>query len=503
MQEINMKKDGYARVLKYTGVFGGVQGLSMIATIVRNKFAAMFLGPAGLGLVSVYNTTITLISNATNFGIPFSAVRNISALYDEDESAKDKISEFVEVVRNWSVLTAILGVLFCCCCSYYLSEWTFGNSDYTLAFILLSPILGLMAISSGELAILKSIRRLQPVALISLYCAVGSLFVTIPLYYFVGVNGIIPSLILLALLTMGITLFYSCKYYHFHISLFSVDSLKKGIPMIKLGVAFILAGIFGSGVEYIIRSYLLNVDSLDCVGLYNAGYSITVTYAGLLFTAMGTDYFPRLSSICKDVDKMNFTVNQQMEISVILASPLLVLFILVMPILLPLLYADTFLPVINMAKCAAFSIYFKAMILPIAYISLARGDSKSYLLLELIGDICVVLLIIIGFRYWGLLGTGVAISVAYLLELFLVYTYTHFHYRFRLSMSVFKVFLIQLPSGILAFILSFCLRGILYWLLGIICIAISAFISLRILQKRTNLLDVFKMKINSLLKKKK
>ena len=55
MQEINIKKDGYARVLKYTGVFGGVQGLSMIATIVRNKFAAMFLGPAGLGLVSVYN----------------------------------------------------------------------------------------------------------------------------------------------------------------------------------------------------------------------------------------------------------------------------------------------------------------------------------------------------------------------------------------------------------------------------------------------------------------
>lgn len=42
--------NGYRHILKYTSVFGSVQGLNVIAGLVRNKFAALFLGTAGMGL---------------------------------------------------------------------------------------------------------------------------------------------------------------------------------------------------------------------------------------------------------------------------------------------------------------------------------------------------------------------------------------------------------------------------------------------------------------------
>lgn len=34
--------NGYRHILKYTSVFGSVQGLNVIAGLVRNKFAALF-----------------------------------------------------------------------------------------------------------------------------------------------------------------------------------------------------------------------------------------------------------------------------------------------------------------------------------------------------------------------------------------------------------------------------------------------------------------------------
>ena len=88
--------------------------------------------------------------------------------------------------------------------------------------------------------------------------------------------------------------------------------------MVKLGIAFVFAGIMGSGADFVIRSYLNHVGSLNVVGLYNAGFMLTMTYAGMVFSAMETDFFPRLSAVHDNVENQNQTVNQQIEVSLLL-----------------------------------------------------------------------------------------------------------------------------------------------------------------------------------------
>ena len=100
-------------------------------------------------------------------------------------------------------------------------------------------------------------------------------------------------------------------------------SLHKGSGMLRLGVAFTLAGVVGSGAEMFIRSFLNVTNSLDVVGLYNAGYMITITYAGLVFAAMESDYFPRLSAVNQDIEATNLMVNKQTEVSILMMAPLL------------------------------------------------------------------------------------------------------------------------------------------------------------------------------------
>ena len=59
-------------------MFGGVQGLNIAITLVRNKCVALLLGPAGMGLASLFTTIVNFFNQATSLGISFSAVRHIS-----------------------------------------------------------------------------------------------------------------------------------------------------------------------------------------------------------------------------------------------------------------------------------------------------------------------------------------------------------------------------------------------------------------------------------------
>ena len=355
------KQNSYSHILKYTSLFGGVQVLSILVGLVRNKLVALILGPMGMGLLALFSSTIKLVGDSTNLGLSISAVRNMSGAYDCGDH--EHLLRSISVFRHWSLLTSLFGMLVCIVLSPLLSSWTFSFGDHTLHFVLLAPVVALTTFSTGELAILKATRRLRDIAENSVYAMLVTLFVSVPIYYFFGYKGIVPSLLLVILLQTIIVMRYSLRAYPFRLN-FSRALLGEGCGFLKLGVAFVIAGMAGSGVEMAIRAYISNVDGVDTVGLYNAAYVMIFTYVGTVFTAMETDYYPRLSSISKLGREFNLTVNKQIEVSLHLVSPMLVFFILAMPVLLPLLYSGKFLPVLPMMQVAALAMYARAIFLP-------------------------------------------------------------------------------------------------------------------------------------------
>lgn len=91
-----------------------------------------------------------------------------------------------------------------------------------------------------------------------------------------------------------------------------------------------------------IRAYINRIGELSDVGLFNAGWTLAVVYAGLVFSAMEADYFPRLSSVKEMGVEQNDCVNKQLEINVLLMGPILTGMILALPVLIPLLYDHRF-----------------------------------------------------------------------------------------------------------------------------------------------------------------
>ena len=479
------ESDGsYRHILKYTGIFGGVQGLNILLSLVRTKCVALLLGPSGMGLASLFNTTVGFVSQATNLGLPISAVRRISELYDQEDRAA--LEHFVKVIRGWSLLTALVGMLVCVAIGPFLSNTTFAWGDHSLHFMLLSPAVGMMAVTGGETAILKGMRCLGSLAVIQVLAVVAALVISVPVYYVFGESGIVPVIVMMAFATMVLTIRRSLRL--IPLQLRGVKGiLGEGMETVRLGVAFTLAAVIGTASEMLIRSYLNVTGDLDVLGLYNAGYMLTITYAGMVFSAMEADYYPRLSAVQQDIPATNNTVNRQMEVSVLLISPMLAALIIGLPLIVPILFSPQFLPIVGMAQVAALAMYFKVLTLPVAYITLARGFSLSYLFLETSYFVVFIALIIFGYQHWGLLGTGIAITLAHVFEYLLVNGYAYKKYGYRISATVYGYALVQVLLGVLAYLLSLTAEGILYWGAGSLLVLLSLGLSFRVLHRKTHL----------------
>uniref|UniRef100_A0AB33JKF5 O-antigen translocase n=1 Tax=Prevotella sp. GTC17260 TaxID=3236796 RepID=A0AB33JKF5_9BACT len=474
--------DSYAHILKYTGLFGSMQGLSILVGIIRTKLVALILGPDGVGLMSLFNSTIRLLGDTSQLGLPVSGVRKISYAYEHND--QESLAHHIKLLRSWGLVTGIVGMILCVALSPLLNSWTFNWGNHTLHFMLLAPIVALSTITGGELAILKGTRRLRPLALISLFQVALALIISVPLFLLWQQAAIIPSLLLVALSQMLLTIGYSYRYHPLRLSL-QPDFLTQGNSTIRLGIAFMLAAMMGSGAEFIIRLFLNTRGNLDDVGLYNAGFMMTMTYAGMVFTALETDYFPRLSAIGNDTKQQNRLINRQIEVSLLLLAPMLIAFLAGMPIILPLLYSSKFLPALGMVQPAVLAMYLRALTLPLCYVPLARGDSSTYLIVEGLSAVAIIVAVGFGFTHWGLTGAGFGILMAGLADFFVLTSVAFRRYGYRMNRS-------NIGYTIFHFLLLLCTYAVAtttqdwtYWAAGFIFFLISAAFSWRILRQKT------------------
>lgn len=465
------KDNSYSHILKYTGIFGGVQGLNILVGVVRNKFAALFLGPSGMGLLSLFNSTVNLISSATNLGIPTTGVKMISEKYEE---SRREVVDAVHSIRTYSLISATLGMLITILLGPLFDVSTFSWGNHTLHYVLLGPIVFFTVLAGGETAILKGTRQLRALAFSSSFLALFSLLVSVPIYWQWGESGILAVLFLLALCQWALCFRYAVRYYPLRFD-FSKASLCKGIPMIRLGLAFVLAGFMNSGAEFLIRAYLNHTADLELVGLFNAGVTIVIVYAGMVFSVMESDYYPRLSAIKEQGSKLNLCVNRQLEINVLLMGPIIMAIILCLPIIIPLLYDSKFMGMLRMTQIAALSMLFKAVYLPIEYLPLSRGESRYFLVQETLATLLLISCQLMGFEWNGLTGLGAGIVVAYAIEAIAVIIFSRWHYGYSLSSAAGWHLSTQVMVGCGMIFLAFYLdyHSWSYWIYGICLLLLS------------------------------
>ena len=113
--------------------------------------------------------------------------------------------------------------------------------------------------------------------------AFGAL-ISILLYASWGLAGIIPVILLTALATLGLFYNSSRKVCRYHICPLRWRLLSQGLPAVRLGIAFVGAGVCYSLVCLLINSTLAQMSDIATLGLYSVGLTLTVSYARIIFS---------------------------------------------------------------------------------------------------------------------------------------------------------------------------------------------------------------------------
>lgn len=480
----------YSRTFKYLGIFGGAQGVSMFLNLIRNKAASLMLGAIGLGLITLYNRTIQMFSECTNLSLSFSAVRRLSYAFENEE--KESIVHCVKIIRSIAFLTGVVGMLLFLACSPLIAKWIFGSYTYYLSrFVMLSPVILFMAVTGGEVAVLRGVRQLNSLALYSLYTSFAAVVFAVPLYYLRGLGGIFPAIFLISLAQMVFVLRYSLKLYGYRIAPFSISLIYEGLDMVKMGAGYIYASILTSCSVWLICKALSEIGNGTVTGLFSAGFVLVTMMPSILFAALDSDYYPRLSGIFRKPKERNSMVNEQIEIHVLVQAPLILGVIVIMPYLLPMLYSAEFMPAVKMTQMAMFGLLLHTLTYPISFMPLSKGDSFTFLVQESIYNVSLVVLVVIGYSHYGLRGVGVAMFLARVVDFAVVYAIAHRKYSFRLSWRVTKYFIINVLLYAIVLFAIVEMSGAKAWVIAFGCVGCSGLVSLYMLAKH----EVFLYKV--------
>ena len=416
--------------MKAMGLFGGVQVAGILCSIIRTKLVAMWIGPVGVGLFGLFNNALEMISTGTNLGIRSSSVRDISQAIAGHDSGM--VARMVTVVRKWSMWLGLAGALVTLALAPMLSQVTFGDQTHIWGFVALSVAVLLQALTNGEYAVLQGTSRLKRLASVTLWGTIVGLAVSIPLFYWLRERSILPSILAYA---AALALFAWCfrnrEYPPAAISRHETINMGKGF--VRLGIYMTLGNFATILASYAFNAWLNVNAGTEAVGYYQAGYTLINKYTGLILTALGMEYYPRLARVADSRIRLRAFVSQEINLAIAVMAPVVALFILLRQLIVWILYTPEFNVIFSFVSWGMIGTVLRTLSWCLAFTILAKGDGKTYLWTEVASAVINLVLNIVFYRWWGLTGLGVAFLVSYLLYTLIIAVVYFKNYRLQVT----------------------------------------------------------------------
>jgi enterobacterial common antigen flippase len=417
------EKHSYTRILKSSALIGGSSMVNIAIGIIRTKAMAMLLGPAGFGLMGVYGSIASLAQSIAGMGINSSGVRQIAEAVGSGDA--ERISQTVVVLRRTSVFLGILGALLLIVFSRQVSVVTFGSDQHVGAVALLSLAVFFSLVSGGQGALIQGMRRINDLASMGILGTVFGTIITIPVVYFMRERGVVPALVGVAAMSIITSWWYSRKLRIQTPAMTALKIRQEVASLLKLGFAFMVSGFLMMGAGYAVRTMVLRIHGFEAAGFYQSAWTLGGLYVGFILSAMGTDFYPRLTAIARDNTECNRMVNEQAHVSLLLAGPGVIATLTLAPVVIALFYSTKFSAAVGILRWFCLGMTLRVVTWPMGYIILAKGESKLFILIDFAWTVVNIGLSWICLTSFGLNGAGVAFFGSYIFHGLMVYPIVH------------------------------------------------------------------------------
>ncbi len=472
----------YGQIFRSTALIGGASVVSILLGIIRTKFMALWLGPAGVGLMGLYNSIVDLAATTAGMGIGSSGVRQIAEATGSGD--EQRIARTIKSLRRTCLVFGGLGAVALAALSYPISRLTFGDSQHAVAIAVLGLTVFFGAVSGGQLALVQGMRRIADLAGLKVLGALWGTVFGLTVIWFWRESGIVPLLVILSLMSLLTSWWFARRIPVAPVNLGMRETALEARGLLSLGLVFMASALMSSGVSYLTRLIVVRELGVEAVGHYSAAYTLAGLYVGFILQAMGTDFYPRLTAVAADNDAVNRMVNEQAEISILLAVPGVLATLTLSTWVIAIFYSGNFEPAGEVLRWQVLGILGRVISWPMGFILIAKGSRRMFLTAEVIASIVHVGLLWWGVRIWVLPGTGMAFFGLYAFHVLFMMLVSRRESGFRWSSVNTRIMSWMLPAVAVVFVATDMLPQVLATLAGGAVTAVCSWFCLRGLLKR-------------------
>lgn len=429
------KHNSYRQILRSSSIIGGASFANIAIGLVRTKVAAMLLGPAGIGLIGLYTNLIATAAQVAGLGFGNVGTRQIAEAAGTGDERK--IATARRALFWGTMCLALLGAV-----AFWLLRLPIAGRVLDRPALAgevgwLALGVGLTVAAASQNALLRGLRRVGDVARVSVTSALLATGLGIGALLLWGRNGL-----LVYVLAAPLASFLMGHWFVRRVPKLpgttsgAQDMAAQWTVMARLGFAFMVAALAGTVGALVVRSMVQHGLGEAALGHFQAAWTISMQYIGFVLGAMGTDFYPRLTAVIEDHAAVNTLVNEQTEVALLLAAPVVLAMTALAPWVIGLLYTSEFGDAVAILRWQLLGDVLKIASWPLGFILLAAGAGRLYVVSEWTGALVFAGATALLMPVLGLAATGASFLVMYLVYLAAVYVLARRRTGFRWRSSV-------------------------------------------------------------------
>lgn len=391
-------------------VIGSAQAINIVIMIGRVKILALLLGPAGVGVFSIFGSLKDTGAQLAGLGIAQSGVRDIARVRGE-EATLSRVRR-VLFMAHWAQGAAAMLAIWLL--REPLAIWLLDDAARATEVGAVGVTVLLALIAAAQATLLQGLRRVADLAKAGIIGALLSTILGLAAVWLLGSSGLIWLFLIQSLAGVVVTAYFTNRVPKpVGMRLTLAEAWRVWKPMAQLGLAFMLGGLTTAATMLVVRAHILQELGPEAAGHFASAWSITMIYIGFLLNAMGTDYYPRLTEVIHDKEASGALINDQMQLGLAIGGPVLLLLIGWAPWVIPALYSQEFAPAVPLVQWQSLGNIFKIAAWPMSYSHGAAGRSKIFFFTQVSFNALFSVFVFIFLSSFGLIVAGVAFLICY------------------------------------------------------------------------------------------
>lgn len=407
-----VEESSHKQILRSSAIIGGASLLNILVGLLRMKLVAVLLGPAGVGLVGMLNNLMTAGATVAALGFGNVGTRQVAEARGREDQAG--VAAARKALFWGTMVLAVVGATAFWLARDIIAVRVLGDADLAPHLGWVSVGIALTVATGSQKALLAGMRRIGDIAWITMLSSLISAAIGIAAVYSLGEAGIVLLVISAPLAGFIISHLFVGQLPKITTGRVPLSDLSsQWATLARLGSAFMVAGLSVTLGQLAVRSMVQQQLGTDSLGYFQAAWAISMTYIAFVLAAMGTDYYPRLTAAIHDPEKAKRLVNEQAQVAILLAGPVLVAMLALAPWVIRLLYTEEFVPAVSILRWQILGDVLRILSWPMGFIILACGKGTVFMVKEaaVMGVFVAATWVMLPFI--GLEATGVAFFAMY------------------------------------------------------------------------------------------